>query len=84
MKKIKIDRQLFYRLIHKEFDTRIATHVMMEVLDKSIIKPKCIDAVCDDDHNWKYTNGNEDRKCKWCGEKQTIARGEWILREHCF
>ena len=81
MDKIKIDRHKFSMAIYDTLDTRFGDHIM-KLLDEAKILPKCTNAVCDDDHNWKYKNLNYSRKCKWCGEKQGLSRGEWVLFEH--
>jgi len=76
MKK-KIDYDKFYRDIHVKFPIGIADDII-ETLDNCIPKPKCHDAVGDFEHNWKYKDFNETRKCKWCGEKQYLGNwGEW-------
>ena len=80
MKKVKIDRHKFYMDVYKHFDTRIGNDVM-RLFDEAEILPKCQDSTFDDDHEWKYYDNNEFRKCKRCGEKMMLCRGEWILDE---
>ena len=51
---------------------------LFEELKPYIELPRCHDAVCDSDHNWKYKDENEKRVCKWCKQKQYLRQwGEW-------